>query len=69
MGGLFIALIRQGFIYTVIAVMIKHMNTVFRKRLPDHQRYFDFLVVRPTDFISPHFSAISQIKRFIYNGW
>ena len=65
MGGLFVALLRQGFIYTVIAVMIKHMYAVFRKRLPDHQRYSDFWVVISTDFISPQFSVNSQIKRYI----
>jgi hypothetical protein len=55
MGGLFIALIRQGFIYTVIAVMIKHMNAVFRKRLPDHQRYFDFFGCQTYRFYFPTF--------------
>jgi len=65
MGGLFIALLRQGFIYTVIALMIKHMYAFSRNRLPDHQRYSDFWVVIPTDFISPQFSVNSQIKRYM----
>ena len=65
MSGLFIALLHQGFIYTVIAVTIKYMNAVFRKSLPDHRRYFDFLVVIPTDFISPQFCVKSQIERYV----
>ena len=66
---LFIALLRQGFMYTVVFVTMKYMNAFFRKRLPAISDILIFLAVISMDPPPRRSSLLTHKLNVTCNGW